>query len=138
MADIFSKRKRSEIMSRVRSKRNRATEERLVALFREAGIKGWRRNYNLFGSPDFVFCKNKIAVFVDGEFWHGHPTLGKIPQTHTEFWREKIERNKKRDRQVNRVLRKRCWIVVRIWQHELRDSRWRRKVRRAMRIRDVS
>src|SRR5690554_3639957 len=78
MVDVFSKEKRSKIMSHVRSKGNLATEEKLTKLFRENGIKGWRRNYRLFGSPDFVFPKERIAVFVDGEFWHGHPTRAKI------------------------------------------------------------
>lgn len=131
MADVFSKEKRSEIMSRVRSKGNRATEKKLMSLFRENGIKGWRRNYRLFGSPDFVFPKKKIAVFVDGEFWHGHPTLGQIPETNREFWTNKIERNKARDNLVNQTLKDKGWIVVRIWQHELKDNRWLQKMRTA-------
>ncbi len=132
MADVFSKKKRSEIMSRVRSKGNKATEKKLASLFRENGIKGWRRNYSLFGSPDFVFLKNRVAVFVDGEFWHGHPTLGQIPKTNTEFWRNKIERNKTRDRLVNETLKEKGWVVVRIWQHELKDKRWHDKIKKAL------
>lgn len=131
MADVFSKEKRSEIMSRVRGRGNRATEERLIDLFKVHDVKGWRRNYPLFGSPDFVFRSAKVAVFVDGEFWHGHPTLGSVPTTNSEFWRQKIEKNKRRDRAVNRVLRKKGWTVVRIWQHELKTTAWRRKLRKA-------
>ncbi len=131
MADVFSKKKRSEIMSKVRSKGNVATEKKLIALFKEQGIKGWRRNYKLFGNPDFVFPKEKIAVFVDGEFWHGHPTIGQIPETNREFWENKIESNKKRDRQVNETLERKGWIVVRIWQHELKSEHWLEKINKA-------
>ncbi|NLY98667.1 MAG: very short patch repair endonuclease [Clostridiaceae bacterium] len=132
MADVFSKEKRSEIMSHVRSNGNRATEEKLVSLLRENGIKGWRRNYRLFGNPDFVFPKKKIAVFVDGEFWHGHPTRGQIPKTNREFWLKKIEQNKIRDNLVNQTLKDKGWIVVRIWQHELKDNRWFQKIKIAL------
>ena len=131
MVDVFSKKKRSEIMSRVRSRMNRATELYLIRLFRENGIIGWRRNHPLFGKPDFVFPKERIVVFVDGEFWHGHPTRGQIPKTNTTFWREKIAKNKRRDRIVNRTLREKKWVVVRIWQYELHNSRWHRKIKDA-------
>ena len=68
MADVFSKEKRSEIMSRVRSKGNRATEEKLASLFRANGFKGWRRNYRLFGSPDFVFPKRRLQCLLTVNF----------------------------------------------------------------------
>lgn len=131
MTDVFSKSKRSEIMSRIRSKNNLATETKLANLLRRHKIRGWRRNYPIFGKPDFVFTKERIAVFVDGEFWHGHPTLGSIPKTNQEFWIEKIERNRERDRIVNRTLRKRGWIVVRIWQSQLKNNMWLRKISHA-------
>jgi DNA mismatch endonuclease, patch repair protein len=130
MADVFTKKKRSEIMSRIKGKGNKATEQKLIELFREHSITGWRRNYPLFGKPDFVFPKKKIAVFVDGEFWHGHSTRAQLPKTNQEFWIDKIEKNKKRDRLVNRTLRGKGWIIVRIWQHELKDSKWLKKIRR--------
>ena len=120
MTDVFTKTKRSEIMSRVKGRGNAATEQRLIQLMREAGIKGWRRNYPLFGKPDFVFPKQRVAVFVDGEFWHGHPTRAKIPETNREFWKNKIARNKERDRTVNRVLREKRWTVIRFWQNDLK------------------
>src|ERR1700756_3893297 len=103
--DKFSKAKRSWIMSRVRGKGNRATELRLLLLFRKYKIPGWRRNSRLFGKPDFVFPKARIAIFVDGEFWHGHPTRSVIPANNSHFWRAKIARNKLRDRLVNATLR---------------------------------
>jgi DNA mismatch endonuclease, patch repair protein len=130
MADVFDRAKRSEIMSRVRGDRNAATELRLIGLLRDHGIVGWRRRYPLFGKPDFVFVKRRIAVFVDGDFWHGHPVKGQMPATNRDFWEAKIARNKKRDRLVNRTLRTSGWIVIRIWQSELRTVAGRRKLRR--------
>ena len=138
MSDLFSKEKRSEIMSKVRSKGNLATEKKLIALFKSNDIKGWRRNYPIFGKPDFVFPKNKVAVFVDGEFWHGHPTRCQIPETNREFWENKIERNKKRDHQVNEMLKAKGWTVVRIWQHELKSECWLKKIDEAFNIESFS
>jgi DNA mismatch endonuclease (patch repair protein) len=71
MTDIWSKRKRSEVMSRIRGKGNKQTEQVLRRLMRQAGITGWRRHMPLLGKPDFAFPKQKVAVFVDGCFWHG-------------------------------------------------------------------
>lgn len=72
MADVFDSKKRSDIMSKVRSNNNKSTELALVKFFKENNITGWKRNYPVKGHPDFVFLDKKIAVFVDGCFWHGH------------------------------------------------------------------
>ena len=74
----------------------------------------------MFGNPDLVFPKSRVAVFVDGEFWHGHPKE-KMPKSNAEFWLRKIERNKTRDVLVNRVLQEKGWRVIRFWQRDLRD-----------------
>ena len=135
IADVFTIRKRSEIMSRVRSKGNRATEIRLLSLLRQAKIKGWRRDSPLFGHPDFFFPKERLAVFVDGCFWHGCPLHGTRPQTNRAFWRRKLARNAARDRLVKQELRASKWRVLRIWQHELsRKSEVRcvARIRRAL------
>jgi DNA mismatch endonuclease (patch repair protein) len=121
MTDVFSKRKRSEIMSRVKGRGNEATEARLVHIFREHAISGWRRSYPVFGNPDFVFPESRLCVFVDGCFWHGCKRHGSQPTSNRAFWRRKLARNKSRDRVVNRTLRTLGWRVVRIWQHELLD-----------------
>src|SRR6188508_2216394 len=98
MADIFSKAKRSQIMARVRSRHNRSTEGRFVNLLRSAGITGWRRGYPLVGRPDFVFTKQRLAVFIDGCFWHRHRcTRRRIPKSRIKFWLPKLERNVARD-----------------------------------------
>lgn len=123
MADVFDAAKRSEIMSRVKGRGNLATEVRLLHLFREQRIRGWRRTFPLFGKPDFVFPQQRLAVFVDGCFWHGCPDHGSIPATNADFWLDKIERNKARDRLVNRELRRQGWGVLRFWQHELKDAK---------------
>lgn len=123
MTDVFSPAKRSDIMSRVKSRGNVATEVRLIRFFRTRRINGWRRRFPLFGKPDIVFPKEHLAVFVDGCFWHGCPQHGTIPATNTSFWLDKIERNKARDRLVNRELRRRGWFIIRFWQHELKDPK---------------
>ena len=119
MADVFTKSKRSEVMSRIRSRGNRGTELRLIAIFRLYGITGWRRNQPVFGHPDFVFPRERIAVFVDGCFWHGCPRHYSAPANHAGFWRKKYETNRRRDRLVTRTLKMLGWRVVRIWEHSL-------------------
>lgn len=119
MTDIWSKQKRSEVMSLIRSRGNKATELRLINIFREFGITGWRRNQPLLGKPDFIFRKELVAVFVDGCFWHGCPKCYKRPLSNQEFWDAKIAANRKRDLFVSRELRHAGWKVVRVWQHQL-------------------
>lgn len=121
MADVFSKAKRSQIMSRVRGRGNEATELRFVRLLRATGITGWRRGYSLTGKPDITFPKEKVSIFLDGCFWHGCPIHGTCPSTNSRFWRGKLKRNKQRDEDVNRILRSKGWRVLRIWQHELKN-----------------
>jgi len=123
MADVFSQEKRSEIMSRVKGHGNRLTELRLIELFHSHGFTGWRRNARIFGRPDFVFPRLRVAVFVDGCFWHGCPTHGSVPTSNRDFWLAKLERNKQRDRLVTKELKRRGWKPFRVWQHELRRPR---------------
>lgn len=122
MADIFTTAKRSEVMSLIRGKGNKTTELLFIKVARQNGITGWRRCQPLFGKPDFVFPKQRLAVFVDGDFWHGHPTRAKIPATNRAFWLKKIEGNKRRDQLVTRTLKSKGWHVVRLWEHDLQVS----------------
>jgi DNA mismatch endonuclease, patch repair protein len=126
MADVFTKAKRSQVMSAIKGRGNKATELALIALMRKHGITGWRRNQPVFGKPDFVFRKQRLAVFVDGCFWHGCPRHANLPVGNREFWQRKLDANRKRDRRVTRELRRRGWRVLRIWEHELRrqSSQW--------------
>ena len=120
MADVYTKKKRSEVMSRIRGSGNKDTELALIKLLRIHNIRGWRRNQRLFGKPDFVFYKAKVAIFVDGCFWHGCPKHSTQPKTNREFWMRKLTNNKRRDKLVNGELRKLGWRVVRIWEHSLK------------------
>jgi len=108
-------------MSRVKGRGNAATELRLIRIFGEHRITGWRRHVAIFGNPDFVLPKARLAVFVDGCFWHGCPMHASYPSSNRTFWKKKLVRNKDRDRLVNRILRTKEWRVIRIWQHELRE-----------------
>ncbi|HEX9786189.1 MAG TPA: very short patch repair endonuclease [Opitutaceae bacterium] len=117
--DVFSKRKRSLVMATIRGSGNRDTELRLIAIFRMHRIIGWRRGSRLPGRPDFVFPRRKLAVFVDGCFWHGCPEHGRRPLSNRGYWEAKISRNRARDRNVNRQLRECGWRVLRIWEHAL-------------------
>ena len=144
MADISTRHKRSAVMAAIRSRGNVGTELRLIRIFRAHGITGWRRGCVIRGQktedrrqkkrfsvrPDFVFPKLKLAVFVDGCFWHGCSKHGTEPKTHRAFWRKKIARNRARDRQVNRALRRLGWGVIRVWEHELKRKDEGRLLRR--------
>lgn len=123
MADVFSKAKRSEVMAAIRSKANRDTELRLASILRSHGITGWRRHQALPGKPDFVFLQERLAVFVDGCFWHGCPKHGRRPDSNRHYWIPKLDRNKRRDIAVTRTLRNSGWRVLRFWAHSLREPK---------------
>ncbi|MDF9832406.1 DNA mismatch endonuclease (patch repair protein) [Ereboglobus sp. PH5-5] len=136
MPDIFTKTKRSEVMSRVRSSGNKDTELRLITIFRAHRITGWRRNFKLPGKPDFVFPAHRLAVFVDGCYWHGCPVHYRRPKSNRKFWDAKIARNRQRDREVNRLLKARGWRVFRVWEHALTRKNETRTVARITRAID--
>jgi DNA mismatch endonuclease (patch repair protein) len=121
MADVFTIKKRSEVMSLIRGSRNRDTELRMIEIFRAARITGWRRNAKLFGKPDFVFPKHRVAVFVDGCFWHRHPgcKFAYTPKSRLEFWLPKFKQNISRDKLVTRTLKRLGWNVTRVWECDL-------------------
>lgn len=120
MADVFDKEKRSNIMQKVRSKGNKSTELKLIEVFREMGISGWKRNYPVKGHPDFVFLKKKVAVFVDGCFWHGHDCRNTRPADNQEYWQKKRERNIRHDKEITELFESRGWRVLRIWECEFK------------------
>jgi len=160
MPDIFTKAKRSAVMAAIRSRGNRATELRMVALLRAHGIHGWRRQQQLRilesgtrngkgrrapagslrtphsafrVSTDFVFRRERVAVFIDGCFWHCCPKHGTMPAGNRAFWKAKLSRNVERDRRVTRLLRKAGWKVLRIWEHDLAAKHWPRVAGRVAR-----
>ena len=118
MADKFSKQKRSEIMSKVRSKDSKIE----ILLRKELWRNGFRYRKNstkYFGKPDIVLPKHKTVIFVDSCFWHSCKKHGSMPQTRREFWENKISRNKARDKEVSRFYKKEGWNIIRIWEHDI-------------------
>lgn len=128
MADTVSPKERSRIMAKVKGRGNKSTELKLIKFFKEYRIKGWRRKYPLRGNPDFVFPKIKLAIFVDGCFWHGCEEHCRIPESNHEYWVGKINKNIKRDIQVNKELQEKRWVVIRLWEHELKKGNHKEKL----------
>lgn len=116
--DKFSKEKRSEIMAKIRSKETKFERDFATKLKRSTS-KRFKTNVSyLEGKPDIVFTKEKIAIFLDSDFWHGWQ-YSRWKSSLNDFWRSKIESNRKRDRKVTSRLRKAGWTVARIWGHEV-------------------
>ena len=105
---------RSKIMASVRSKGNRTTELALGRILWASGLRGYRKQWPVTGRPDFAWPGLKVAVFVDGCFWHGCPLCKRVPASSVSFWRTKIQRNVRRDEKVSRQLRREGWRVIRI------------------------
>lgn len=94
----------------------------MIEVFKEQHIAGWRRNYKVKGHPDFVFPEQRVAVFVDGCFWHGHDCRNTRPSDNQQYWREKRERNIERDKSTTALFEARGWTVLRIWECELKKK----------------
>ncbi len=112
---------RSKVMSKVRS-----TETSLEILFRKKlwkqGIRYRKNNKKLFGKPDISIMNKKTVLFIDSCFWHGCPQHLRMPSSNISYWKSKIDRNRKRDEEVNKHYRSLGWIIFRVWEHELRDE----------------
>jgi len=124
MSDSMSKENRSLTMARIRSSGNLTTELRIISVMHQYGIKGWRRNQKVLGKPDFVFWKPRVAVFVDGCFWHGCPRCKLMPKSNTAYWSNKIKNNRRRDCKVKNDLIAKGWQVIRFWEHSLSRPAW--------------
>lgn len=121
VVDTVSKAKRSEIMSRVKNR-----DSKMEVAFRK---KLWKRGFRYlknstkhFGKPDMVLPKYETVIFLDSCFWHGCETHCQLPETRTDFWKNKIERNRRRDEEVNRHYEDKGWQVIRIWEHDLKKK----------------
>ena len=134
MADNLSAADRLKTMRAVKSSNTRL-ERKLYAMLAGMGLHGWRRHAaDVSGKPDVVFPERKLAVFVDGCFWHGCPICErKLPETNPEYWRQKIRRNAERDAQNVAALTADGWRVVRIWEHELKPKADRSDVHKRIR-----
>lgn len=130
MADWLTKKQRSRNMSSIRSTRNRSTEQAFLKLLREGHISGWRRHVHLPGKPDFAFPARKVLVFVDGCFWHGCPKCYRLPEDNRDYWTAKLNKNRRRDRKVSRLLIAEGWKVLRIWEHTLETEVGKRQALR--------
>jgi DNA mismatch endonuclease (patch repair protein) len=119
--DNVSAQVRSRTMAAVKSTGNRSTERVLRARLVRAGVRGWRMHArDVAGCPDFVFDAARVAVFVDGCFWHGCPSCRRAPNSNQEYWTKKVERNMARDRRNTRALRADGWRVLRVWECKLK------------------
>jgi len=121
MPDKFDKKTRSKIMSRIKHK-NTSLELNFRKKLQKHNLKGYRIHYNLPGKPDVVFVSKKIAIFLDGDFWHGYnwKKLGKIPPK--EYWQEKIQKNIDRAKKYNKKLKQNGWTVLRFWEHQAKQN----------------
>lgn len=125
MTDIFTKEKRSEVMSKIRGKNTKLELDFMKALSREVWPLGYRyrKHYKKVpGRPDVAFPKYRLAVFVDGDFWHGYDFPARRKKLNGSYWPAKIEANIARDSRNDRDLRKLGWKVLRFWEHEVKKK----------------
>jgi len=127
MADIYTKKKRSEIMSKISGKETKPEIIVRKHLFKN-GFRFRKNDKRYCGNPDIVLPKYKTIIFIHGCFWHGHHCkAAKLPETRKEFWKEKINGNIKRDQRNKSELEKSGWKVITIWQCELKNNEIRTK-----------
>lgn len=133
MADQFTRAQRSEIMRRVKGQ-NTSLELAVGTALRRAGLKGWRRHgRGVLGTPDFYRAQEKLAIFVDGCWWHGCRRCYRRPKSNTEYWDAKKARNVARRNAVTRGLRRSGWRVLRLWEHDVRSNRVERALLKFLR-----
>lgn len=117
--DIWSKKKRSAVMAKIRSLDTKP--EWLVRRYLFSRGYRYRKNVKgLPGTPDIVLRKYGIVIFIHGCFWHGHEVDGHIPHSNSQYWREKIERNKQRDAKNKEALKRMGWRVMTVWECQLK------------------
>ncbi len=119
---------RSRMLSAVRSTGNRSTELRMAGILRKLGLSGWRRHQPLPGRPDFAWRRERVALFVDGCFWHGCPRCYSAPKHNGSFWARKLAENTARDRRVNAELRRAGWRVIRVWECRVDSASTRQRL----------
>lgn len=121
MADVLTKKQRQFNMACIKRK-NTKPELKLRKILFQRGYRGYRLDYSIIGKPDIVFSSKKLAIFIDGCFWHCCPACFIIPATRMDFWKNKIAGNVRRDKKVNQKLKKDGWTVLRFWEHEIRKK----------------
>ncbi|MHA1787835.1 MAG: very short patch repair endonuclease [Candidatus Helarchaeota archaeon] len=119
--DNLTREQRKKNMQSIRSKDTKP-EQMIMNEFKRRKIYFAKHVKKIFGNPDIVFRRKKIVVFIDSDFWHGHPERYIAPKTNVEYWKEKIERNKRRDQIVNRELSEQGWRVIRLWEYDIKRN----------------
>jgi len=128
---------RAQNMRAIRSTGNQTTEKRLMSLLNSCKLKGWQlQPVDIPGKPDLFARRKRVAVFVDGCFWHGCHSCGHIPKRNAAYWRAKILRNRRRDVRISRLLRAHGYSVIRIRECQLRlkPDRSVERIKRALRV----
>jgi DNA mismatch endonuclease (patch repair protein) len=131
MRDLLTKTERSALMAKVRSRENKSTEKAVEQVLVLEEIRGWIKHPKaILGRPDFYFPRNRLALFIDGCFWHGCPLCQRrIPSTRMDFWRHKIGENRRRDKRVRRKLRSQGFHAMSVWEHDLLGKGWLKRLR---------
>lgn len=115
----------NKTMQSVKGKGNKTTEMRFCASLSANRIRGWEKNNTkVLGKPDILFPTKKIAIFLDGCFWHGCPTCGHIPKKNNQFWKLKIDLNRRHDNYISLSLTEQGFRVLRFWEHEIQNHLW--------------
>lgn len=120
--DIWDKEKRSAVMAKIRSKDTKP-EMTVRRYLYHMGYRYRKNVKGLPGTPDLVLKKYGVAIFVHGCFWHGHEADNHIPKSNTDFWKNKIERNKLRDERNKEALRQKGWTVITVWECQLKPGK---------------
>jgi DNA mismatch endonuclease, patch repair protein len=119
MTDNLTKEQRKKNMRAIKSQS--ALENRVTKELWKMGFR-FRKNANLFGKPDISIKKYKIVIFIDSCFWHCCPIHGNMPKSNRDYWEKKLERNKKRDIEVNQYYKDKGWNILRVWEHEIKEN----------------
>jgi DNA mismatch endonuclease (patch repair protein) len=117
--DNLTKEQRRKTMQSIRSK-GTLPERLIMQELKKRKIYFACHVNSLIGKPDIVFRRKKIVVFIDSDFWHGHPTRCIMPKTNINYWSDKITRNRNRDKEVSRSLRQAGWKVIRLWAYDVK------------------
>lgn len=130
--DRVTRQVRSKIMSLVGSRDNRTTERLMSSLLWSGGVRGYRKHWRVMGTPDFAWPRAKVALFVDGCFWHGCPHCRRYSKSNKSFWNLKVKNNRARDRRVAAKLRRQGWSVVRVWECAVKKPSTLARIKRAL------
>lgn len=119
--DNLTKEQRRKNMQNIRST-NTAPERLIMKELLRRKIYFAKYVNSIIGKPDIVFRHKKIIIFVDSDFWHRHPERFIMPKSNKKYWKAKIEQNKKRDKEINKQLKKGGWKTIRIWEYDIKHN----------------